>query len=256
MEETAGRTIVDPESERYRADLLLLPGLWLDAHVWRAVALGFAQRGWRCVLLDAPRPDAESGELAPWAEHVAGIARSFATKPIVIGHDAGALVALELAARGAVRAAVAVAPLLEGLQRIVPRVRRAALRVWGRGSVQPPDPSHTYFAQVPARARERLLERLAPEPAARLREVERLARPAAPAVPAVLVAQQGDLVVPQLLVEICARGIEADFLPLAGGHWPMLEERIDAWTTRVHRWIIQRAGHGLLLLRGDEDLRE
>jgi hypothetical protein len=36
----------------------------------------------------------------------------------------------------------------------------------------------------------------------------------------------------------------------------MAEERLDAWSSALHRWIIRRAGKDLLLLRGDEDLRE
>jgi hypothetical protein len=75
-------------------------------------------------------------------------------------------------------------------------------------------------------------------------------------VPTLLVAQHADPVAPHLLVEICARGIEADFLRLQGGHWPMLEPRADDWITQVHRWIIKAVGHGLLILRGDEDLVE
>jgi pimeloyl-ACP methyl ester carboxylesterase len=97
---------------------------------------------------------------------------------------------------------------------------------------------------------------LGPEPAGVLREVDRLATPARPAVPALLVAPLADPVSPPMLNEICARGIEADFLRLQGGHWPMLESRADDWITQVHRWIIKTVGHGLLILRGDEDLVE
>jgi hypothetical protein len=63
-------------------------------------------------------------------------------------------------------------------------------------------------------------------------------------------------VVAPALIEVTARGIEADFERLPGGHWPMAAERIDAWMTSLHRWIIRRAGASILLLRGDEDLRE
>jgi hypothetical protein len=80
--------------------------------------------------------------------------------------------------------------------------------------------------------------------------------PEAPAVPTLLVAQEGDAVVAPALIEVTARGIEADFERLPGGHWPMLGERIDAWMTSLHRWIIRRVGASILLLRGDEDLRE
>jgi pimeloyl-ACP methyl ester carboxylesterase len=165
--------------------------------------------------------------------------------------------ALDLAARGLVRGAVAVAPLLDGLRAVLPPLGRLLLP-WRRAAtaVPPPDAGHAYFARSPEEQRATLRAGLRPEPAAWLRELERLATPAAPAVPALLVAQQADEVASQLFVEICARGIEADFARFPGGHWPMLEARVDDWITPLHRWIIKRVGHGLLVLRGDEDLVE
>jgi len=257
MAKTAGLTIIEPENERYRADLVFVHGLWVGSGIWRAAAAGFAHRGWRCLLVDLP-PAALSGDVVPsWPRFVAEVVRGRAVKPIVIGHDAGALLALELAARGAVCGAIAVAPLLEGLRGVLPPVVRATLRLRrGSAAVRAPDPVQPYFSGVPLEQRAALQSSLVAEPVSWLRAVERLTAPAAPAVPALLVAQQADVVAAQLFVEICARGIEADFQRLSGGHWPMLEARIDDWITPLHRWIIKRVGHGLLILRGDEDLVE
>jgi hypothetical protein len=36
----------------------------------------------------------------------------------------------------------------------------------------------------------------------------------------------------------------------------MLEDRLDAWVSALHRWIVKRVGQSLLLLQGDEDLRD
>jgi pimeloyl-ACP methyl ester carboxylesterase len=255
MADVPGVTVIEPESERYRADLVFLHGLWADAAIWRAAAAGFAHRGWRCVLVDAPADTASHG-LAPSFESALRAVPGRETKPIVIGHDAGALVALDLAARGLVRGAVAVAPLVEGLAHLLPRRQRALLPLRRWGAVPPPPAEHPYFMGIPPAARDELRARLVAEPVARLRELERLTEPAAPAVPAVLVAQQADAVATTLFIEVCARGIEADFQRASGGHWPMLEERVDDWITQIHRWIIKRVGHGLLMLRGDEDLRD
>lgn len=248
-------TVVEPESERYRADLVFLHGLWAGSWVWRAAAAGFAHRGWRCVLIDASGAAASSSLAAAFERALRELPERDA-KPVVVGHDAGALIALDLAARGEVRGAVAIAPLLEGLRPLLTRGRRTMLRLRRWGAEPPPPREHPYFAGLSEAAGAELHAALAPEPVARLREVERLTEPAAPAVPALLVAQQGDAVATTLLVEICARGIEADFQRGAGGHWPMLGERVDDWVTVIHRWLIKRVGHGLLLLRGDEDLRD
>lgn len=253
MAEDAALTIIEPESDRYRAELIFLAGLWVGSSVWRAIAAGFAHRGWRCVLLD--RPDHAGAQ--DWPAAVAEAVRTREGKPILIGHDAGALLALDLAARGLVRGAVAVAPLLDGLRPILSPLSRALLPLRpATSAVAPPDPGNAYFAGIPAAQQELLRACLRPEPAGYLRAVARLGAPSAPRAPTLLVAQQADAVASQLFVEICASGIEADFLRLSGGHWPMLEARVDDWITQVHRWIIKRVGHGLLILRGDEDLAE
>lgn len=253
MAEDAALTIIEPESDRYRAELIFLAGLWVGSSVWRTIAAGFAHRGWRCVLVDRSDP----GGTQDWPAAVSRVVRAREAKPILIGHDAGALLALDLAARDLVRGAVAVAPLLDGLQSILSPLARALLPLRRATSpVAPPDPASAYFSGIPAAQHELLRAGLHPEPVAYLRAVPRLGAPSAPRAPTLLVAQQADEVASQLFVEICASGIEADFLRLQGGHWPMLEARADDWITQVHRWIIKRVGHGLLILRGDEDLAE
>jgi pimeloyl-ACP methyl ester carboxylesterase len=249
--------LLSPESERYNAELLFVHGLWVDARVWRGVAAGFAHRGWSCVLVDRPS-SSENAATESWARRVERAARAREAPPIVIGHDAGALVALDLAARGAVRAGVAVAPLLDGTASVQSRLERLGRRFRGDAARVPPPRGerHAWRAGVPDDRLADLAGALGPEPAGRLREVDRLATPRRPAVPALIVAHEADPVSSPVLAEICARGIEADYLRLPGGHWPMLEPRADDWITRIHRWIVKRAGAGLLALRGDEDLAE
>lgn len=249
-------TVIEPESDRYRAELVLVRGLWVDASIWRAAAAGFAHRGWRCVVVERGEDVAPAEAGAAWRQGVEDAVRGRETKPIVIGHDAGALLALDLASRGLVRGAVAVAPLLDGLRVVLPPLARLLLPLRRKAAVNPPALGHAYFARIPLEQHATLCAGLRPEAASLLSELERLTAPAAPVVPALLVAQQADEIASQLFVEICARGIEADFLRLQGGHWPMLEPRVDDWITQIHRWIIKRVGHGLLVLRGDEDLIE
>lgn len=251
-----GVTLLPPESERYRAELIFVHGLWVDSRIWRGVAAGFAHRGWSCVLVDRAPSSTQSDEPS-WASRVARVAAEREVQPIVIGHDAGALVALDLAARGAVRAAVAIAPLLDGTSPLQSASARLARRLRGdRAPIAPPDPTHGFFAGIPDDRRVDVAGALGAERLAALREVDRLATPVRPAVPTLLVAPHDDRLVTPVAIEICARGIEADFLRVRGGHWPMLETRADEWITQVHRWLIKNAGHDLLVLRGDEDLVE
>jgi pimeloyl-ACP methyl ester carboxylesterase len=247
---------IEPENARYGVDLLLLHGAWVSSDVWQPAARGFAQRGWRCILVEAgaQEPGAPAS-FAEWVEHAARAAARRQAPPIVLGHDAGALVALALAERARVTAAIAIAPLLEGA---APFISRAWLRVarWRGALVAPPEAGRPYRQAGSGQAAARLGASLAPEPAARLASLERGSTPGRAAVPTLLVAQRDDAAVPAALVEVTARGIEADYRSLPGGHWALLEEGLDAWMSELHRWIIRRIGGSILLLRGDEDLRD
>jgi pimeloyl-ACP methyl ester carboxylesterase len=256
--------VVEPEGGRYAADLLLLHGLWSPPEIWGRIAIGLAQRGWRSWLLDlraASRGRDGSGSARPgdidrWCAAAGEAARSLDAPPIALGHDAGGLVALALAARGEVRAAIAIAPLLAGTSGLLSRPQAAVAR-WLERCVPAPAPSHPLFAGVPEEQRARLAATLVPESGRLLGSLRGAAvTPLAPRCAALIVSQGSDPIVSTPLLAITAGGIEADHLVLPGGHWPMLENRVDAWTSHLHRWLIRRAGEGLLILRGDEDLRE
>jgi pimeloyl-ACP methyl ester carboxylesterase len=252
--------IAEPESPRYGAELVLVHGLWSGPWLWSAAAPGFAHRGWRCLMFDGrprrARGDAGRDDLAAWLDDLLAAIQRLEAPPVLLGHDVGGLLALALAGGDAVRAAIAVAPLLEGIGSLVKPLPRVLGRLVGR-EIPPPDPAHPVFAAEGEATPADLREQMASEPAARVLAVaKRLLAPAAPRVPTLLVAQASDAAVSPVAVEIAARGIEADFQRHPGGHWPMLGDGADAWVGRIHRWVIQRCGASLLLLRGDEDLRD
>jgi len=246
--------LIEGENERYAGTLVFLHGLWVGSGIWRPLALGFAHRGWRCALLDARSGAPRAAAFGAWCAAVATEIEALDPPPILIGHDAGALVALALDEAGRVRASVAVAPLLTGASTLLDRVTRLRGRL-GLGLAAPPRAGHAYLHAGTEKARGTLAAALAAEPAVRPASLRRRAlAPRAAAVPSLLVAQADDLVVPASLVEAAARGLGADTMTLSGSHWPMLEPNPDAWLSPVHRWLIRRLGPSLLLLRGDEDL--
>lgn len=249
-------TPIEPENPRYSTDVVFLHGLWASPVAWGRVAAAMAHRGWRCWLLDARGREGGEAGLDSWRERAIASIRSLDAAPVLVGHDAGGLVALRLAAEGVPRAVIAVAPLVEGTGRLL-SARRRLLARWVGGPVEPPPAPHPGFAGLGAGDLARVRATLRPEAGATLADVrgEWLA-PAAPAVPALVVGQEHDGIVPPMALRIVANGIGADFLELPGTHWPMGEQRIDAWTTRLHRWLIRRLGSDVLLLSGDEDLRD
>ncbi|MDG2308930.1 MAG: alpha/beta hydrolase [Candidatus Binatia bacterium] len=250
----ASLSFIEAENERYAATLVFLHGLWAGPEIWRALALGFAHRGWRCAVVDARETAPQRPSFGEWCDDVAEQISGLELPAITIGHDAGGLVGLNLATRGAVMASVAVAPLLAGPKALLDPVTRVRARL-GLGAVEPPAVQHAYRNAGTPEVREILTRALTLEPAARIGSLRGAAiQPGAAAVPSLLVAQAQDAIVPSALVEITAAGIEADALALPGSHWPMLEPNPDAWISPIHRWLVRKIGPSLLLLRGDEDL--
>jgi pimeloyl-ACP methyl ester carboxylesterase len=244
---------IEPENGRYAADLVFVHGLWTTKEIWRPAALGFAHRGWRCDLLDL-RYESTAQSLEDWCGTVAAHLESLAAPAILIGHDAGALVALALGVRGLPHAVVASAPLLSGISGVHP-----SLPVWIaklRGvDLPPPLPGHEMLAVASAKGRARLAHALVPDPARLVTSVQGPAiRPGRVQVPTLLVGYTGDPVAKRHLVEITAQGIGADFIARDAGHYAMLEEPWDAWMSEIQRWIIRRGSDALLNLEGDEDL--
>ena len=103
-------TPVHAESARYAVPLLFLPELWAPAAVWLPVATFLGHRGWESELLHLRGVR----DLADRVEGVVAHARRLAQPPILIGHGAGAVVAMHAARIGPASAAVLIAPLVPG----------------------------------------------------------------------------------------------------------------------------------------------
>ena len=244
---------IEPENGRYAADLVFLHGLWTTSDIWQPAALGFAHRGWRCHLLDL-RGDGTADDLEQWCQTAAGFMEGLENPPVLIGHDAGALVALALAERSLPRAVVADAPLLTGPPQLQPRLAALVAR-WRNAKLPPPSATEPMVQTGASAGQARVLNALTPEAARLVSSLEGKAkRPGRPLVPTALIASPEDPVVPESLAAITAQGIEAEYLKRTGGHFGMLEEPYDLWLSLVQRWLVLRAGQDLLLLRGDEDL--
>jgi pimeloyl-ACP methyl ester carboxylesterase len=246
---------IEPENGRYRADLVFLHGLWTTSDIWQPAALGLAHRGWRCHLLDMRAGEgANASAFEQWCQSTADFIAGFETPPVLIGHDAGALVALVLAERSLPRAVVADAPLLVGPPQLQPRLANRIAR-WRNAKLPPPAATAPMIQTGSEAGRARVLNALTAEGARLVGSLTgRATRPGRPAVPTLILASPDDPAVPEHLVAITAQGIEAEYQKRSGGHYGMLEEPYDLWSSAVQRWLVRRAGPDLLVLRGDEDL--
>ncbi len=104
-----------------RTPVVFVHGTWLHALSWESWTERFAGRGYPTLAPGWPgeaataeevrRSPAELGGLGleELTEHYAGIVRSFAVPPVIVGHSVGGLIAQHLIGAGLGRAAVALA---------------------------------------------------------------------------------------------------------------------------------------------------
>jgi len=239
------------EGSRYAGGLVCIPGLWAGSRVWRGFASYLAHRGWECHLLDVR---GVRGGLGARGAAVAEYAAALATPSILIGHDAGALVALAAAARRAVLALVLLAPLVPGSRgaRTLAGGPRSLLALVFGGRVRPPGAgAGAAWLDVPEPGRAPLVAALEPEDAASVREVAwgRVRLAPAAGVPTLVVAGARDALLPAPAADRLARALGAELRVLpAAGHWPLAGPAWQDAVALVHRWLVQRLGEPLLEL--------
>jgi pimeloyl-ACP methyl ester carboxylesterase len=242
-------TPIHAESARYATSLVFLPGLWAGPGVWRAAAGYLAHRGWEGQLLDLR---AVAGGIGTRAAAVAAHVAVLPTPPVLIGHDAGALVALAATAAAPAAAVVLLAPLVAGS----PSARALTVRwsllprtLLGWPMHPPADALRALSLHgLPGRAQQAVLAEFGPESAVGVIDVARGSAPAAaPGVPALLVAGSSDPLLAPTDAAALAGTVGADHRQLEGaGHWLLAGPGWERTVGTVHRWLVQRLGASLL----------
>jgi pimeloyl-ACP methyl ester carboxylesterase len=234
------------EGPRYAAPMVCVPALWAGPPAWRAVGGLLAHRGWECHLLDLRRIRAGiAGRAAAVADYVATLAAA----PVVVGHDAGALVALAAAARTTIAAVVLLAPFptTRGAARILSLGPRALVALVLGGRVAPAGGPAWLDVAEPAATAIRAL--LGPEEAAGVRDALRGRVPGGGIgrARALVVAGDGDRLLPAAAAASLARALGAELQTVQGaGHWLLGGAAWQTTVRVVHRWLVQTLGETLL----------
>lgn len=233
--------IIEPESEKFTAPLVLVHGLWERAATWRRFAGYLSHRGWRCIALER-RADATLDLAAHIGDLVAAVA-VLAQPPVIVGHDLGALLAFHCADRA--RAVIGIAPLA-GLPLAAPPAALGRAGTWFqrlRGAPLSP-PSGRWRGAYP--------QRDAVEPAKIVRDILAGAPlPVAPSrpIPSALFAVENDPVTPVAAAAALADRVGAELRRLPGTeHAALMALGWEAHVAAMHRWIVQRLGVDLLAL--------
>ena len=100
--------------------VMLIHGMWSRPHVWDNFRAFFEARGYRTIVPtlrfhdiqpgDDPHPSLGETSLSDYLDSLTGEIGRLGTKPLIIGHSMGGLLAHLLAARGFARAVVGLAP--------------------------------------------------------------------------------------------------------------------------------------------------
>jgi pimeloyl-ACP methyl ester carboxylesterase len=240
------------EGPRYAASLVCVPGLWAGPAVWRRFGSYLGHRGWECHLLDV---HAVRGGIAARGAAVAQYIAALPVPAVLLGHDAGALVALDAASRHPAAGLVMLAPLAPGdraAQRLIASPRRLLSLVLGGAIAPPAGAAAAGWLDVPEPVRTQVMRGLAREDAASVRDVAwgrvQPVRPAS-APPALVLAGDRDAFLPLGSADALARAIGGERRVLEGaGHWPLAGAGWQSAVAVVHRWLVQRLGAGLLEL--------
>jgi len=236
-------TPIHAESARYAASLLFLPELWAPAEVWLPVATFLGHRGWESELLHLRG----TGDLAARVTKTVEHARRLRQPPILIGHGAGALVAMGCARAGVAAAAVLLAPLVPGNPRGRVLTRRwSAVAGLLTGRAIPPlhgPAARRAFGETPAA--------LEGESARAVFDVVRGPAPeiAPLGIPTLVAAGAHDPLLPREAATALAARLGAEHAEIAGaGHWPILPPGWQRTADVVHGWLVRRLGEPLLEL--------
>jgi pimeloyl-ACP methyl ester carboxylesterase len=252
MEQQIGPLVADVwhgESERFTAPMLLVHGLWDSADAWRRFAGFLGHRGWHCIAphLRGRRGDEPAGRFEEHLSDLRAVIVALDARPVIIGHDLGALLALHTAS--AARAVVALSPLVPLPVAAQPPAALARAGNWWqrwRGRARSA-PAGRWRGEYPAHG---LLE-----PAALLRQLgeEPFGGPRAAGTPALVLAGEADRVTPLEAARALAERAGAELLVCAeSGHGLPVDANWKRTVSIVHRWIIQRLGAALLELYEEE----
>ena len=245
--------ITEAESAKFTSPMLLVHGLWEAADVWRRFTGYLTHRGWRCIAVQL-RGRAGTEPVAAAAEHLADIRAAIATleaPPVLVGHDLGAVVALQAAAM--TRAVVALAPIVPMPVAVEsPRaLRHSGNWLTRRFGLPLSPPGGRWRSAYPSRRPQ------VSEAAAVVRDVVHASVPIEslpPHVPGFVLAGERDPVTSVAAGRDLATHVGARFqVCAAGGHTLHNEPGWDENVAAIHRWIVQRLGAPLLALYEETD---
>jgi pimeloyl-ACP methyl ester carboxylesterase len=195
------------------------------------------------------------GDLIALAEEALG---ALGREAIAIGHGIGGLIALALAGRARVKAAVAFAPMVPGFGTPLLTGARNIPATWFGRALRPPAGRvlFDFVTDADPFQRENLIKVLVRDATAAVREIAGGGIDLAPgdrAAPRLIVAGDSDRFAPIVPLTAFANSIGAQLKTLPGrGHWIIGGRALERAVNEAHRFLVRSLGQDLLLLFPEE----
>jgi len=265
-----------PEPIKFAWPVVILPELFTTAAHLAFLRGYLSSIGWEVYAPDlraaAGRPPTPPlarlhfADLIALAEEALG---SLGREAIAIGHGIGGLLALALAARPGVKAAVAFAPMIPGFRTPLLMGARNIPAMWFGRALRPPAGRalFDFVADAEPFQRASLIEGLVRDSPAAARDIAHSSDVARGAIdltlgnraggvraaPRFIVAGDSDPFAPMVPLTAFANSIGAQLKTLPGrGHWIIGGRALERAVNEAHRFLVRSLGQDLLLLFPEE----
>lgn len=254
-----------PELLKFAWPIVVLPELFTTSRHLATLVGYFATIGWeiyapnlQCAIGHGNTPTIEGMSFENMVQLAGEAIMAIGGEVVVVGHGIGGLVALKLAERGGVKAAVAMAPLVPGFR--TPLFMRVGnlIPIWKGRPLSPPSRRKLFeFVADPVPfTRAQMIKTLIPGATTAALEVAKgaLAFEASDrAAPRLIVAGQSDIFAPYEKLEQFATRIGASIAQIPGrGHWLIGGRALERSINEIQRFLVRTLGQELLLLYADE----
>jgi pimeloyl-ACP methyl ester carboxylesterase len=258
-----------PDPLKFAAPIVVLPELFTTSRHLVTLVGYFATIGWEvfapdlhAVIGHGGTPPLEKLDFEKLTDLAGEAVAALGREAIVVGHGIGGLVALKLAERAAVKAAVALAPLAPGFR--TPLFMRAAnlIPIWQGRPLNPPARRMLFelVADADVYSRAQVIKTLTPGATAAALEVvqgDLAFAPSEKTAPRLIVAGESDIFAPYEKLEQFAHRIGAPIVKIAGrGHWLIGGRGLERSINAIQRFLVRSLGRDLLLLYPEEWKRE
>ncbi len=263
MDTTVGRfaaVVERPEPIKFANPIVLLPELFTTSrHL--SVLLGYlATIGWEVYAPDirAAVPNLGAARFAYLAALALEAIDSLGREAVVVGYGVGGLIALTLADKPAVKAAVALAPMLPGFPSPLVDGLKNRIAIWRSAPIKPPSGRALFgfIADAEPYQRDIMIAAMVPDAGRAAKDVTRgdvQPTAAAKAAPRLIVAGGSDPFAPFDRITALGEELGAKVVKIPGrGHWIIGGRALEGTINEMQRFLVRALGQDLLLLFPEE----